>query len=260
MSWAVTLFAALTCWTLKSTEGLPLDVWKEIRDELSDAFCGNPATPELAALAYVVSERDIPRQFIFDMLNGVDYWIRFRRFETWEQLDTFASNVGGSLVVVATRLGGVAKPDFEIPALSCGKAVFMTQKLATCCSDLKANRNYLAREDLERFRLDVHRLKMRRACPELNQFVRFTVSRLEKDFYEAGKLVDHLELGAARSVTSLLAMHWKILTRLRMEPELIFNPNGVLSRRDLLALKSRHLLGIEGNIPIFDARPSHHDT
>ena len=236
---------------LESTEGLPLDVWKETRDELSDSFCGKWQTPEHAALAYVVQKYRVPKQFIFDMVNGSDYWIRFRKFDTWEQLDTFASNLGGSAMVAAAKVMGIEERGFEIPALNCGKAIFLTQRLAKCVTDLKANRNFLATEDLDRFKLEIHRLKMRKECKQLKQFVRFNVSRLEKMFLEAGKLVSHLEYSGARSVTSLLCMHWRMLTRMRLNPECVYNPEGVLTRRDLLGLKSRHLLGTEGGIPIF---------
>ena len=242
---------------LESTEGLPLDVWKEIRDELSDALCGKPQTPEQVALAHVVQRYEIPKQFIFDMVNGADYWIRFRKFETWEQLDTFASNIGGSAMVAACSVLGVEKPGYEIPAIHCGKAVFLTQRLASCVSDLKANRNFLAAEDLERFELDIHRIKMKKRSSELKQFIRFNTSRLEKIFMEAGKLVHHLEFGAARSVTSLLCIHWRMLTRLKLEPECIFDPQGILSRRDMRKLKSRHLLGTEGGISILP-QDDHH--
>ncbi len=235
---------------LESSEGLPLDVWKEIRDELSDAFCGNWQTPEHAALANVVEKHQVPKQFIFDMVNGADYWIRFRKFDTWEQLDTFASNLGGSAMVAAAKVMGVVKPGFEIPALNCGKAIFLTQRLASCVADLKANRNFLAGEDFDRFKLEIHRVKMRQECPQLKHFIRFNVSRLEKMFIEAGKLVSFLDYGGARSVTSLLCMHWRMLTRLRLQPESVYCPEGILTRRDLLSLKSRHLLGIEGGIPI----------
>lgn len=243
---------------LESTEGLPLDVWKEIRDELSDTFCGKAQTPEQVALAHVVQRNQIPKQFIFDMANGADYWIRFHKFETWEQLDTFASNISGSAMAAACNVLGVEKPGYEIPAIHCGKAIFLTQRLANCVADLKANRNFLAEEDLDRFKLDVHRIRMKQDCPELKQFVRFSIWRLEKLFAEASKLTSHIEFGGSRSITSLLCMHWRMLTRMRINPECIYNPQGVLTRRDLLGLKSRHLLGTEGKISIFAHRDHSH--
>ena len=243
---------------LESIEGLPLDVWKEIRDELSDALCGKAQTPEHVALAHVVGRNQIPKQFIFDMANGADYWIRFRKFDTWEQLDTFASNIGGSAMAAASKVLGVKESGYEIPAIHCGKAIFLTQRLANCVADLKANRNFLAAEDLDRFNVDVHRIKMKQDCPELKHFIRFSISRLEKLFIEAGKLTSYLEFGAARSVTSLLCMHWRMLTRMRLQPDCIYNPQGVLTRKDSLSLKSRHLLGTEGGISIFSENDAHH--
>ena len=243
---------------LESTEGLPLDIWREIRDELSDAFCGKPQTPAQAALALVVERHSVPKQYIFDMVNAADFWIRFRRFETWEQLDTFASNLGGGAMVSACKVLGVVKPGYEIPALYCGKAILLTQILANCAHDLKCNRNFLAAEDYDRFKLEVHRVKMKQDCPELKHFIRFNVARLEKLFKKAGELVSHLDFDGARSVTSLLCMHWRILVRLKLHPGVIYNPQGILTRRDSLSLKSRHLLGTEGGIPILPQNVSDH--
>ena len=241
---------------LESSEGLPLDVWKEIRDQLSDAFCGRPHSPEHAALAEVVNDFEVPRQFIFDMVNGADYWIRFRKFSTFEELDTFASNLAGSAMAAAVPVMGYVKADWEVPALACGKAVFLTQLLARCVDDLKSNRCFLAEEDIERFKIDVHRLKLRQDCKELKSFVRFNVARLEKMFYSAGELVQHMDFDGARSVTSLLCLHWRMLMRMKLDPESLYNPGGVLTRRDQLSLKSRHLMGIEGGIPIIP-EPDH---
>jgi len=242
---------------LESTEGLPLDIWKEIRDELSDALCGRFRTAEQAALAHVLNRHRIPKQFLFDMINAADYWIRFRKFDMWEQLETFASNLGGSAMVAACKVVGV-KPGFEEEALECGKAVFLTQRLANCVADLKANRNFLAQEDLDRFGLEVHRVKMRQDCPELKQFVRFNIARIEKLYRNGSGLVSQLEYGGARTLTSLFGMHWRMLTRMRIQPESIYNPDGVLSRRDWLGLKSRHLLGLEGGVPFLDKRDAQH--
>lgn len=242
---------------LESSEGLPLDIWKEIRDELSDVLSGKHNTAEEAALGWVVEQHAIPRQFLFDMVNAADYWIRFRGFDSWEQLETFASNLGGSAMVAAAKIVGV-KPEYENAALACGKAVFLTQRLANCVADLKANRNFLAKEDLERFQLEISRVKMRQDCLELKQFVRFNIARLEKLYHEGASLVSQLEYGGARSLTSLLCMHWRMLTRMRLEPESIYNREGVLNRRDRLSLKSRHLLGMEGGVPFLSESAQGH--
>ncbi len=243
---------------LESVEGLPLDIWKEIRDELSDTLCGKHQFPEQAALADVVSRHQIPRQFLFDMVNAADYWIRFRGFETWEQLETFASNLGGSAMVAACHVVGVTKPGFENHALHLGKAILLTQKLAKCVFDLKSNRNFLAGEDVARFKLEISRIKMRQPCPQLNQFVRFTAARIEKLYAQGGELLSHLDLDGSRSLISILSMNWRVLARLKINPESIFNSEGVLTRRDMIGLRSRHFLGLEGGFPYAPHGNEHH--
>ncbi len=55
----------------------------------------------------------------------------------------------------------------------------------------------------------------------------------------------------------MLAVHWRMLMEMEREPESLLNENGVLSRRDLLGLKSRHLLGLEGNLPVIPEDDHH---
>jgi phytoene synthase len=242
---------------LESMEGLSLDVWHEIRDELSDAFHGNFYSNDVVALEHVVTKYNIPKQFIFDMVNGADFWIRFREFKTYDELKTFTSNLGGSAMACAVPILETVEPDYEIPALKCGQAIMMTHLLANCVEDIKANKNFLPLEDLEKFDIEIHRLKMRQEIPKLKNFVRYYCSRIEKLFYEGGSLVHHLDYDGKRTVTSLLSVYWRMITNMRHDPDCILNPEGVLSKRDKLSLKSRHLLGMEGGIPIVPESDKH---
>ena len=47
---------------LDSADGLSLDIWHEMRDDLSDAMQGKCATVELAALADTANKFKIPQQ------------------------------------------------------------------------------------------------------------------------------------------------------------------------------------------------------
>ena len=82
----------------------------------------------------------IPKQFIFDPLRGADLWIRNQKFQTFGELESFCSYVGGSSLVSAMPILGVIKPDFEVLAIECGKAIMLTQLLANCVNDMKRNR------------------------------------------------------------------------------------------------------------------------
>jgi phytoene synthase len=244
------LSRSIDMFDLESNNGLSLDVWHEFRDDLSDAFLDKCTSVELAALADTVRKYEIPKQFVFDPFVGVDIWIRNRRFETFEELATFASLVGGSTMAAATPILGTIKSGYEVAAIECGKGIFLVQMLANCVEHLRSNKVFLAQQDLESCEVVLERLKLRQGGDPLKHLVRLYCSRIEKIFYEGGKLAQYLDFDGRRSLTSLLAVHWRMLMEMEREPESLLNENGILSRRDLLGLKSRHLLGLEGNLPV----------
>ncbi len=244
---------------LESTNRLPLEVWSEIREDVSDAFLGKCTTPDLAALADACITFKVPKQFLFDPLEAADTWIRNRGFETWEELKTFSCRFGGSFVCGLVPVLGYVKPDYEIPALRCGQAILLTQLLASCVTNFKQNKNFFAVEDLEDCEVELHRVKMRQPSKTFTFLVRLYCSRIEKMFYEGGQLINYLDYDGIRTMKSLLAYHWKMLVKMRAEPELVLADESVLTNRELLGLRSKHLLGMEGNIPILpDQDHDHH--
>jgi phytoene/squalene synthetase len=244
---------------LESLNNQSLEVWREIRDDLNDAFEDNDASPELAALVDVARKHDIPPALLLEPISAADSWIRNRKFETFKELEYFAGQIGGSLMAATIPVLGFVSPDYQCAAIECGKGLLLTQILAECVNDIKFNKTFLAQQDLDDCNIEIHRLKLRQGGPPLKHLVRLYCWRIEKILLDgAGKLIPHLDYDARRSVTSLLALYWRTLMRMQLEPESVLNESGVLSRRDLLRLKSRHLLGIEGDAPIITGEQPHH--
>lgn len=243
---------------LESFDGLPLDIWSEIRDDLSDAFMDECTTADLAALVDTARKFDMPKQYLFDMLDGVDVWIRNRSFATYDELEVFCGRVGGSVMAAAVPVLGHIKEGYEVSAVKAGQAVMMTQLLARVVTNLKLNKPFLAGDDIEDTGVVLPRLKMRQASKELKYLVRLYASRIEKLFYEGGHLVDFLDFDGRRTVTSLLATHWAMLMKMRLRPECVLEKEGVLTKRELFKLKAKHVLGTEGKIPIIPEHDDHH--
>ncbi len=241
---------------LASPDRLPLAIWSEIRDDLSDAFLDQCTSTELAALVDTVRKFNVPKQYLFDMLDGVDIWIRNREFESFDELLVFAYRVGGAALTAAVPIVEFEQPDYDIPAVKAGQAIFLTQLIVNLVDNVKLNKVFIAQEDLEETGVNLDRLKLRQPSKELRYLVRLYTSRIEKLFYEGGPLIQFLEFDGRRSITSLLAIHWKMLLKMQLEPESVLDPAGVLSKREWFGLKTRHVLGTEGNIPII---PDLHD-
>ena len=235
---------------LESPNGLSLDVWEEVRDDVSDAFLDKCATTDLAALADACRQFEIPKQFLFDPLEAADTWIRNQEFKTWEDLKTFSCRFGGSLMCALVPALGFIKPKFEVPAIRCGQAILLTQLLSNSVLNFKHHQNLLATEDLEECEVEIHRIKMRQHSKPFSHLVRLYCSRIEKLFYEGGQLIHHLDFDGVRTVKSLLAYHWKLIVKMRIEPESVLAAESVLTSKEVLGLRTRHLLGMEGNVPI----------
>lgn len=235
---------------LESTDGLPLDVWCEFRDDLSDAFQGQFTSLDLVALVDAANKFNVPRQYFFDVLEGVDTWIRNRGFQTFDDLLVFAYRMGGAPLAASVPVCGYVKDGYEEAAIKAGQAIFLTQILANMVQDIKLNKMYFAREDIEVTEVSIARIKVRQSNKELRHLIRLYGSRIEKLMYQGGALVNFLDFDGRRCFTSLVAVHWAMLMKMRLRPESVLNPEGILSRREMFLFKSRHFMGLEGNVPV----------
>ena len=242
---------------LESFNGLPLDVWCEIRDDLSDAFRGQCTSNDLAALVNACEHFDVPKQYLFDMLEGADYWIRFRQLKTFDELEVLAYRIGGAMMTASVPVLGFIKDDYEFSACRLGKAIFLTQVLANALPDIRRNKVFFAQDDLLETELEIHRFKLRQPSQSLNQLVRLYANRIKKLYHEGGKLIQYLDYDGKRTVKSLIAFHWNLLNNVQRAPENLLAPNKLMSGRDKLSLKTRHLLGIEGNVPVIPNTDGH---
>ena len=134
----------------------------------------------------------------------------------------------------------------------------LTQILANCVNDMKCNRNFLAKQDLTECSVDVSRMKMRRPSEETKHLVRLYTSRLEPMFQEAGHLVATLDFDGKRTLTSLLATCWKMVSKMKLDPDCILSSEGVLTKSEKFSLRSKHLLGMDTKLPFVADDHGHH--
>ena len=235
---------------LESSDGLPLDVWCEFRDDLSEALLDSYGSPELFALVHTVRKYDIPKQFLFDILDGVDGWIRHRGFETYDELEVFAYRFGGAALTAAVPIVGYERKGYEQAAVAAGQALFLTHMLANFVREAKLNKIFIARQDIADTGLSISHIKVRKPCPGLKPLVELYGSRIEELMYRGGQLNQYLDFDARRCFKSLMAVHWAMLVNMRSNPEILLDPEGVISNRQMFGLKARHVMGLEGNIPV----------
>lgn len=242
---------------LESFDGLSLDIWKERLYELSDAFCGKCRCAQDAALVDAVNRFAIPKEHLFEMMTAADSWSRTRKFTTIQDLELFSAKFGGSMLAACAPVLGARGTDYFEPAIKCGQAIHMTHMLANLVPNLKQHQALYADADVRKTGLSLTRTMMRQSCPELKHFVRLQTSRIEKLFVAGGEVVPLLDFGGRRTLSSLLDYSWALFSKMRAHPDSILEPTGLLSQREKLGMRTRHLMGTEGKAPVIGTSHGH---
>ena len=242
----------------KSDDGQSLEVWQEVHDRLSHAFDNRFTSVEDAAIVDTCRSFKIPQDLFFEPLHGAARWIRDHRFNTYKELDSFCGKIGGSTLSAAMPVLGVINRGYEADAHTCGKAIMLTQLLAHCVHDIRRNKIFLAREDLKECEVDVSRLKLAQPSKAFRYLVRLYAFRIEKMFNESSHLIQHLDFDGKRSLKSLLSANWKSLMKMKIEPESILFEENVLTKKERLILHSKHVMGIDSNLPIIVEAEEHY--
>lgn len=244
---------------LMSTDGRSVGSWQGYRGAVSHALAGNCLKPELAALAETVSRFQIPHQFVFDPVNAADSWIRTQRFETMEQYESFTSRLGGSSLAAAFSILDIQaeRKRWQVRAIQGGQAILQAHLLSLFVRDLFQGKVFLPQSELDACQVDLDQVRAGEADKSFRHFCRVQVAHIESNIKNLGPWVHSFELDGQRVMTSLLAYVCQLLIRIKSDPSILFQPDGPFSKKEMFVLRAKHLMGLEGNVPIIPDKNHH---
>jgi phytoene/squalene synthetase len=245
---------------LLSTDGLSLDSWSSYRNEVSEALTGRTRKTELAALNDTVTRFKIPKQFIFDPLNAVDQWVRNPEFETLEHYNTFTSLLGGSVMAATLPILEIdADPKIWQPkAIRGGQAILQAQLLSTFVQDLQQGQMFIPPSELKACKVDLEAVRAGKCDKSFRHFCRVQASRIEAKLEGLGQLVHEVEFDGQRCLTSLLGYYCHLVFKIKADPSLLFEPDGVINKREAFKFKAKHWMGLESKVAIIPEHDSSH--
>lgn len=192
------------------------------RKDLAAALAGDgeaPRHPVWPAFADTVRRFQIPRQYFFDMIDGVSSDLEPRRIQTFDELYAYcyhvASVVGLTIVHIFGFQGG-ARPGHAGPealelAEKCGIAFQITNILRDVREDAEKERIYLPAEDLDRFQVSAETF----GPPDrFRQLMAFEASRARDYFHVSAPLVRMVDAGSRASLRALIAIYSRLLDRI----------------------------------------------
>jgi phytoene synthase len=126
-----------------------------LRERLDRAYAGRPLQlPADRAFAATVSRFHIPRALPEALIEGFEWDVAGRRYETISDLNTYGARVAGSVGAMMTLVMGRDSPDVVARACELGMAMQLSNIARDVGEDANAGRLYLPRQWLREAGID----------------------------------------------------------------------------------------------------------
>ncbi len=131
------------------------DAVERLRERLRLAYAGTPRDdPADRALAVVVAQHRIPAALFDGLLEGFEWDLQGRRYETLEALHDYAARVAGTVGAMMALLMGVRSVEGLARACDLGVAMQLSNIARDVGEDARMGRLYLPREWMAEAGLD----------------------------------------------------------------------------------------------------------
>jgi len=130
-----------------ATTGDRRDAVERLRERLRLAYAGTPQDdPADRALAAVVARHAIPAELFDALLEGFEWDLQGRRYDSIESLHDYAARVAGTVGAMMALLMGVRSPEGLARACDLGVAMQLSNIARDVGEDARMGRLYLPRE------------------------------------------------------------------------------------------------------------------
>jgi 15-cis-phytoene synthase len=194
----------------------------------------------LPALADTIKKYNIPHEFLYTVLDGVEMDLDRIRYETFGELKEYCLRVASAVGLACIHIWGFRGqgdcPDFRVngngtvpfaaPAFEYARQAGIALQLTNILRDLKADadadRIYLPLEDIRSCGYSVEELKKGVVNDAFRRLMTKETERA-KEFYREGlKLMDFLDRDGQRIYGLMNAIYLNLFSKIRRRPENVF--------------------------------------
>jgi phytoene synthase len=189
-----------------------LEAWrKELDEALEGHFSGHPIWP---AFHHTIRRFGIPREYLHEMIDGVESDLEPRRFETFDELYRYCHQVASVVGLTVVHIFGFDTPSALPLAEKCGVAFQLTNILRDIREDAERCRVYLPAEDLRRFGVTEEDLRAGNRTKEFLELMQFEAARA-RSYYDQGQpLLDLIHPRSRPSLWALIGIYSTLLDRI----------------------------------------------
>ena len=211
------------------------------RKKLSTAYNRMSSTdPIFMALKHTVATYGIPREYMDDLISGMEDDLYTNRYQTFEELYSYCYRVASTVGLVCIDIYGhestAAAREF---AEAWGIAMQLTNIIRDVQEDAERDRIYLPLEDLERFGITEEDMMSGRRLlehPGWKPFVQEYCARVKAYRDKAFKLLPLLPKQSRYSPAAMMAFYSSILRRIERSGGDVFTERVKLSKAEKLTV------------------------
>jgi phytoene synthase len=154
------------------------------RSGLERSLSGEFSHPIHEALRHTVLSHDIPRQYLNDVLDGVEMDLGPVAYATFDELRGYCYRVASAVGLSCIHIWGFSDDRARVFAENAGLAFQLTNILRDLGEDAARDRVYLPREDLDRFGYSPADLRRGLRDDRFRALMRFEADRARR-YYDA---------------------------------------------------------------------------
>lgn len=163
---------------------------EKMQHELNRAVEGQSLNPRFVVLANTISKYKIERFPFDDLLSGVAMDLSKNRYADFKELELYCYRVAGTIGLMITPVAGFKRDSRALDfAKILGTAFQLTNILRDVGDDLRRNRIYLPRNELEQFGLTEQDLVNHRNDANFRAFMDFQIDRAFELYREGIALI-----------------------------------------------------------------------
>lgn len=196
------------------------------RTEIGHLFDDKPEERISIALLPSIRKYNIPREIFDEILTGCETDLTQTRYETFQDLELYCYRVASCVGLASLRIFGLElTPQTRGAGIALGKALQLTNILRDIPGDLKRNRIYLPRREMEEYDITENLLRN----PDLSnqkllEFLYHQINRAQHFYSQAWKGFPDDKKSRRRLITARLMgkLYQKILNKIARDPLRIF--------------------------------------
>jgi len=214
----------------------------DLRETLRRCLQGAPEGPVFTALLDAVRRYQIPHDYLFQLVDGVEMDLRISRYRTFRELERYCYLVASVVGLICIEVFGYRDGDAaRRHAVSLGIALQLTNILRDIREDLARGRIYLPEEDMAAVGYGEEDLRAGRGGPAFRRLVWLEAARAREYYRDGLRLLPLLPRRPRACVGAMAGIYRRILERIAREPEVVLRERVGLGTSAKLALATGEL-------------------